>query len=649
MQDLLNSESKDEIDLRELFITLWAYKLLIAVTCALGIMFGGYHALNADKEFSSTAIFRLDQGETSGISLNGQLGALAGYAGFGMGTRNNPSALFVDQFNGRIFIQNLDAKLNFQADPYFNTYNPNSVDPNWKAIIKNAIGWQKPSTDAEEAIWQSIVSSYSKNIIFSETNDGSIKVLVTHPNPKRAAEIANIIMGEIISNIKNKKNTEQDQQLSYLSNTLAMALIDLEASQSDLKEFALENSALPLESFTAGSLKLEVLREQFSRASELYDALAALLVILQNKTLDQNNYLALRQKFPIVDQVVFRRILGQNEIISSWSWPEASTVSAVLDTLSERKSRLQTQINASQINAERSSLALATYAKLERKAKIAEATYTVLIEQVKAQSMITGYRPDKTEIYEYASPSINPSAPNRKLILALGAVLGLFFGAVLSFVLAVRRGVYYSKNSLITEAQTRLTASVRTLLPLRNKSLKDINTMLVKKPRSILRDVAVEIHKNVATQVVVTSSRAKLTGNDVALALASYMQSETMKVAVIDFSSRVKKLDIEREGLSVGSFVVAEGVGDVSILRPDGDLAAMELLSQRSFWKNTQSLNSTFDLVFLCADNNDAISLLNALEGQKTFHLTIARTKKTKSATLIHMRSLLPIQGLLYD
>ena len=78
-------------------------------------------------------------------------------------------------------------------------------------------------------------------------------------------------------------------------------------------------------------------------------------------------------------------------------------------------------------------------------------------------------------------------------------------------------------------------------------------------------------------------------------------------------------------------------------------MAAMELLSQRDFWKNTQSLNSTFDLVFLCADNGDAISLLSALEGQKTFHITLARTEHTKSATLIHMRSLLPIQGLLYD
>ena len=647
MQNKLSSKYNDEIDLRELFITLWAYKFFIASTCALGIVFGGYYALNVAKEFSSKAIFKLDQSVSGGISIGGELGLLNNLAGFSSGISN--SKLPVDQINGRIFIQNLDSRLNFQADPYFNTYDPNSVSPVWKSLIKRAIGWQSSSINAQEAVWQGIVAKYAKSVMLSETDDGSLVVVVTHENPERAAEIANIIMNEIISNEKKRKNTEQDQQLSYLSNTLAKALIDLEVAQSNLKEFALKNSALPLESFAAGSLKLDALREQFNQTSKLHEAVAAISIMLQNKTTDRIDYLALRQKFPIVDQVEFRRVLGQNEIISYWSWPDLDSVSAVFDTLSERKNRLQSRINTSQINAERSGIALETFSKLEREAKVSEATYTVLIEQVKAQSVAVGFRPDKSEVYEYAYASLIPSAPKRNQILALGAGLGLLVGAALSLILAVRRGVYYSKNSLKTGAQAGLSASVRTLLPLRNKSLNNINTMLVKKPRPVLRDMAVEIHKSGATQVVVTSSRSKLLGKDAARALASYMQSDTMKIAVIDFSSRAKKLDINEEILSVGSFLISEHTDHTSVLRPDGDVAAMELLGQKDFLENIQSLNSTFDLVFLCADNDDAISLLSALEGQKTFHVTLARTKNTKSATLVQMRSSLPIQGLLHD
>ena len=647
MQDLLNSESSDEIDLREMFLSLWAYKLFIACTCVLGIVFGIYYFLNTDKKFTSTAIFKLSFTDNSTSPLAGDIGLLANMAGIQSGF--NEKKLPIDQITGRIFIEQIDQTLNLQSDPFFNTYNPNSVDPNWKSLIKRTIGLQSSSFDAQEAMWQVIVAGYFKNVELEETPTGTIKVTVTHVIPQRAAEIANSIMHTIIANEKIKRDKQQEKQLSFLSGTLAKSLIDLEVSQSNLKEFALKNSALPLENFTAGSLELDLLREQLNRTSELQEAVGALSLILQNKTISQNDYLTLRQQIPIIDQVEFRRVLGQNEIINSWTWPKASSVSAVFDTLTERKSRLVSQINVSQANAERSALALETYGKLAREEKIAEATYTVLIEQVKAQSMAAGYKPDNTEIYEYASVPTSSSSPNQKRVLAFGGMLGLSFGLLLSLLFARIRGVYYSKKSLKIGAQARFTASARALLTLRNKSLNEIKTILVKKPYSVLRDIVLEIHKSDEKQVVVTSSHAKLTGNDVARALASYMQSDKIKIAIIDFSLKTKKQNINDEQLSFGSFVVTESSGQISALRSHSNLPTIDFLINKDFWQNIQALNSTFDLVFLCADNADAISLLTAAEGQKTFHITLARTKKTKSTSLIQMRSLLPIQGLIYD
>ena len=648
MQDSLNSIPDDEINLRDLFITLWAYKLLITFTCILGIIYSVYYIQNTEKKFTSTAIFKLDESRSIGFSFSkNDMGNLASLSRLGQSVNN--SALPIDQISGRVFIQKLDTKLNFQSDPYFNTYNPISVDPIWKSTIKRAIGWQKSSIDAQEAIWQGIVKKYTENVVLNETDDGSAIIEVTHVNRLRAAEIANEVMNEIISTTKIRKTTKQKEQLSYLSSTLAKAVSELEVSQANLKEFALENSALPLENFAVGSVQLDILREKLIQTSKLHEAVGALMSMIKNNATNQLDYMTLKQKFPIVDQVEFRRVMGQNEIISSWTWPDTNTVIAVFDTLSERKSRLQTEISASQKDAERSSIALEAYAKLERKAKIAEATYTVLIEQVKAQSMAAGYQPDDTEVYEYASASIYPSSPNRNRVLALGAILGLFVGIALSFVLALYRDVYYSRKSLKIGAQARLSSSVRTLLKLRNKSLNDVSTILKKKPSPILRDLAMEIHKSGVNHVIVTSLQSKLSGNDFARLLASYVQSKTMKVAVINFSSKAKQLNIDYERLSVGSFVVAEHADHLSVIEPNGNLAAIELLGQRDFWKSIKTLNSTFDLVFLSADNSDAISLISAIEGQEMFHITLARIKKTKSAALLEMRSRLPIQGLLYE
>jgi uncharacterized protein involved in exopolysaccharide biosynthesis len=649
MQDSLNSKPGDEIDLREFFILLWAYKLLIISTCILGIIYSFYVVQNTAKLYTSTATFKLDTTDAMGFSFKGNsdMGPLASIAG--LGGLSDSSDLPIDMVSGRLFIQKLDEQLNFQADPFFNAYNPNSIDPIWKSLIKRAIGWQKPTIDTQEVIWQSIISKYSKYVLLSQTKELSAKVVVTHVNPQRAADIANGVMETIISYKQTEKNSTQDQRLSYLSNTLAKALGDLEAAQASLKEFTLENSALPIENFKAGSMALDTLREQLKRTTKLHEAVAELSLMLQNRTIDQDDYEGFRKKFPIVDQVEFRRVLGQNEIISTWDWPSINSANAVFDTLLERKRRLQSQINALQINADRSSIALETYAKLERDVNIAQATYTVLIEQVKVQSITAGYQSDKSEVYEYASAPVYPSQPKRNNILILGAIVGLFFGILLSIVSALLRGVYYSRKFLKAGAQARLTYRIRTLLNLRNKSLNDLNTLIIKKPRPILRDIAIEIHKSEATQVVVTSSHSKLSSDDAARALASYMQSDNMKLAVINFSSKSKKLSIDHERLSVESFVVAERAGHLSVLKPDGDLAAMELLGQKGFRESIQSLSSTFDLVFLSADDGDAISLLSALEGQKVFHITLARIRKTKAVTLKQMRSCIPIQGLLHD
>ena len=647
MQSTQDLVQDDEIDLRELFLCLWAYKLFIIGACALGIFFGAWYALNADKNYTSEAIFKLDSGQGGGVSLNGNLGALASIAG--LGGSGSGAKLPKDQIRGRIFIEKLDEQLHLRKDPFFNKYNPNSADPSWKATVKRLIGWQTPFPNHSEAIWQSVISTYNNVVTFDQSKDDTVTIMVKHEKAQRAAAIANTVMNLIISNSLDKKSIEKDNQLNYLSATLATTLSEVEVSQSNLKSFAMENTALPLENFTASSLKLDRLREKLIRASELYAAVAELLVLLQENKVNQEHYLLLRQKFPIVDQADFRRVLGQNEIISSWSWPEESSVVAVFNTLSERKNRLKSQINATQMETERSGRLLETYATLKRKAEISEATYTVLIEQVKAQSMVSGYRPDVSEVYEYAAPSLVPSEPKQKQILLLFAVLGLLMGCGIALVFSVSRRVYYSKKTLIAGARADLKASSRSLIPLRECSLSDLNVRLKIKTPLVLRDLVMEINKSGTNQVVVTSLRAKLTGNDVARALASCMQSKTSRVAVINFSRNDEKLSSQSETVSVGSFAVIEVDGQVSALMPDSDVSVSDLLSQRDFLDNLQLLSSNFDLIFLCADNGNALGLLRALEGQKMFHITLARTKHTKSDSLLKMRSLLPIQGLLHD
>ena len=110
MQNLPSSESNEEISLREIFTSLWAYKLFIAGTCALCIFFSGYYILNAEKEFTSTAIFRLDQDRATNNLFGGANRGLFNLSGYGGVLSAN--LLPIDMVAGRIFIEELDQKLN---------------------------------------------------------------------------------------------------------------------------------------------------------------------------------------------------------------------------------------------------------------------------------------------------------------------------------------------------------------------------------------------------------------------------------------------------------------------------------------------------------------------------------------------------------
>lgn len=638
-------DDSNEIDLRNIFFILFAYKFLIVFVCLTTITIGGFYALSLPKNYTSSVLFKMDQSKST-FSSSGDI-MLTKLAGLPLS--NGSSIIPIDKANGRVFIEKLDKQLDFKNDPYFNAYNPDSIEPFWKAELKKLIGWENIISDIDEIIWQSIVSTFLKNVKLHETESGNIKILVKHENALRAATIANAIMKNILKDEQIHKNEKKNSQLNYFSETLATAKNELEQTQSDLKRFALENSALPFENFAAGSVQLDILREKLIKTSELYDAILELEKITRKKDLSEKKYLSLRLKHPVIDHVEFRRVLGQNEIIGSWSWPLESTVRTVRETLSQRKKMVQSQIDKAQKDTKRFSNNLENYGKLQRKLQVAEATYEVLLEQVKAATIIAGFSPDNSEIFEFASPSIIASEPKRIMILAISGLLGLSMGCLIAFLLSIRRAVFFSKQSLITFVRAQYTANAKALKFLRKRNLVGQNKLMPKDAQAIFRDLAVEIHKDKSNQIVITSAKASLKSIQLACALGSYMESTNLNVAIIDFSNKENKSKITEDGNIFGSFIENEKNGKVSILMPNNKREAIEFLSKQNFSKEVFSLNNKFDLIFVCADDTDAITLLRAIQGQKFFHIALAKTKYTKFISISQTVSLFPVQGLLYE
>ena len=99
-----------------------------------------------------------------------------------------------------------------------------------------------------------------------------------------------------------------------------------------------------------------------------------------------------------------------SETISAWTWPKIES-EAVSATLRDRIKRLDVIISNIEENAKIYATSAEDLAKFTRDARIAEATYTVLIEQVKSQSLAAGFKPETFKVFEYAKPPLAPSSP----------------------------------------------------------------------------------------------------------------------------------------------------------------------------------------------------------------------------------------------
>ena len=264
--------------------------------------------------------------------------------------------------------------------------------------MKKMIGWQKTEQEKNAIIEFNIIENYRKNVKFEKDIGSAITVSVTHTKPQKASFYANTFMEEIRSLVESESNKSQYLRLNYLSETLADSLQDMEEAQDNLKNYALQNSARAQENFISDSVKLDEIRMEKRKVEEIADLLSIINSFVKSSNLDSSSYEALRSSHPLVDDVEFRRILGMSETISAWTWPEAETIDAVSTTLRDRLKRLNVDIKNIEENAKIYATSAEDLARFTREARIAEATYTVLIEQVKSQTLAAGFQPETFKV-----------------------------------------------------------------------------------------------------------------------------------------------------------------------------------------------------------------------------------------------------------
>ena len=634
----------DELDLGEMIAALWSHKIFIVLITGLFTFLSGYYALTTDKEYTAVAVFQIEDTKNSGFNIPTELGAIASLAGLGAGIQKSGSEILIERAYGREFILRVLEKFSLDLDPFFNFYDPNYKDPVWKATIKKLIGWQKTQLEKKALVEHNVTETYREYVDFQETDAGAISIAVTHEDPAKAADYANGFMIELKQLVERESAAAKSRRLNYLSETLADALQEMDRAQKNLKDYALENSALAQTNFISGSLKLDEIRMEKRKVQEIANLLSILENLIKSGNLDIKSYEALRSTYPLVDDIDFRRILGMSETISAWDWPEIETIEAVRATLTDRINRLNVEINNIEEDAKIYATSAEDLAKFTRDAKIAEATYTVLIEQVKSQSLVAGFQPESFKVFEYASSPRGPSSPKRNLVLALGMIFGGFLGCAISLLNSARRGVYYTTSALISDAKAELALKIKPIRRLSRKSISDINSFISKRRIQELDEAEIKLaNKNI---IYIFNLGGKSSSSDITRLLATQSAQSGRKVVLCDTTLKSKKEIEDKPLLDISGLPIVNIDSNINLLN---NANGASFFTSTSFGKTLEKLITTYDQVYICSNTLNSNLGLMALKNFNTSFVLIAGLRTSRKLDIRKLESEKPIDLLFYD
>ena len=643
-----------EINLSELFAVIWAYKFFIILVVSSFTFLAGYKAITTEKRYTARAVFQIEQENNSGLSIPSEIASLVSLSGLGgaSGT-NSDKDLLLERVVGREFILYVNKQSNLDLDPYFNSYDPEYTDISRVANIKRFLNWNRKERDARKLndadhkaiIENNIIANYRNNVKFSETESGAIAISVQHASPAKASKYANRFMENIRQLVEEENNTAQELKLNYLSETLADALQDMETTQKNLTAYALQNSAEAKERFMAGSLQLDDMRMEKRKAAEFGEVLSILGSLVASGNLDTSSYEALRSTHPLVDDIDFRRILGMSETISDWTWPKAETIGAVSLTLRERIKRLNVDIKTIEENAEIYATSAEDLANFTRDAKIAEATYTVIIQQVKSQYLSAGFQPNTFQVFEYATPPLHPSSPNTNVILVLGTFIGFIIGCILAFTGSIIRGVYYTRSALVADINAKLSIKSKSIRRLSRISISRITEIISK--RRVLEADELEIKLANKKLIYFLNNGGRMTSSGTARVLAAQSSKSGRKVVICDTTA--PKIYKELDGKAIqynGELPIVKLDNDINIVT---ELKGAAFFASSSFTSAIKDLITEFDQVIICSSNQDSNLGLMALKDFNPSIVLLAGLRSTKRLDIEKLKVNQQIDVLIYD
>lgn len=217
----------DEIDLRQLFATLWAGKWLVIAFTTLFAAGGVAFALMKPDIYQASVLVAPANEESGVKGLSGQLGGLASLAGISLGAGgSNQTIIAKEVLRSRAFLTDFIRRHQL-AVPLMGVkgwskerqqwqYNRGIYDPETQKWLKDDRGESFAPTD-----WDLVKTFKGNHLSVSESKDtGMLTISVKSQSPSAAMSWAGLLVADINEHMRREDVSTSEARVTYLESKL---------------------------------------------------------------------------------------------------------------------------------------------------------------------------------------------------------------------------------------------------------------------------------------------------------------------------------------------------------------------------------------------------------------------------------------------
>lgn len=221
------NEYDDEIDLRQLFSTLWAGKWLILAVTILFAAAGVAFALSKPNIYQSSVLLAPANEEGAMGGISGQLGGLASLAGINIGSEGSKQTVIAKEVvRSRAFLADFIERHNL-AVPLMAARGWNIEKSEWQydhEVYNPETGQWLPDKDGKSqqpTDWDLVKMFKEKHLSVSENKEnGMVTFSVKSLSPPAAQQWAKWLVQDINEHMRRQDVAEAEARINYLENKL---------------------------------------------------------------------------------------------------------------------------------------------------------------------------------------------------------------------------------------------------------------------------------------------------------------------------------------------------------------------------------------------------------------------------------------------